>query len=192
MIKSAAVDVTATLKQAADDVLSKARFRHEAALAAYQAGVRGMATSGGTLPPDDADRLLAACQALDIPADRLALDVFQMQRHEAAAAEILAIEARNIERQEPIPRLQAAVEQETAAWLALKEDCDARLKAAQATLTAARKAAEAAHRVRLESSEPQQREMLSIADRCPHLFKPVDAERLRRIVRPESRHPLLG
>ena len=192
MSKPEMVDVAAALHQAAADVLTQARDRHAAHLAVYREGVRRMAATGGSLPPDEADKLLAACQTLDIPADAIEFDVARMAQHEAAAAEITAIEARNAQRQEPIPRLQAEFEKASAHWRAEKEECDLRLQAAQAAVTAARRALEKAHAVRMESSDPKRVEMLAIADRSPHLFKPVDAERLRRIIRPESRHSLLG
>ena len=192
MSKSDAVDIAAVLHQAAADVLSQARDRHSSDLAAYQAGIRGMAASGGTLPADEAQRLLAVCQSLAIPVSRLELDVLLIQRHEAALAEIAAIEARNVKRQEPIPRLQAEFEQASAYWRAEKEECDLRLQAAQAKVTAARRAVEKAHAARMEPSDHKQREKIAVEDQAPHLFLTVDAERLRRIVRPESRHSLLG
>lgn len=192
MSKPEMVDVAAALHQAAADVLTQARDRHAAILAVYREGVRRMAATGGSLPPDEADKLLAACQTLDIPADAIEFDVARMTQHEAAAAEITAIEARNTQRQEPIPRLQAEFEKASAHWRAEKEECDLRLQAAQAEVTAARRALEKAHAVRMESPDRKQLEMLAVEERCPHLFRSVDAEQLRRVVRPQPRHPLLG
>jgi len=171
--------------------MEAARSKYAADLATYRRGIRRAAETGGTLPPDETSLLLAACRSLDIPAARLEEDVVVIHNHSTLTAEAAAIEARNLDRHAPLPGLQAAFEQERAAWLTTKCECDARLQEAESRLNAARKALEEVQRCRMEPTEPTRLQLLQLEDRNRHLFGNVEPEELRRIMRPERRSVFL-
>jgi hypothetical protein len=180
------IDVAAAMRQAGTSVMEQAKAKFDADVVTYREGVRRMAESGGTLPPDEADVLLRACRDLDIPVERMEQDVVTVIRHGRAAEKIADILARNQTRGEHAARLERDLEVERQQWLAVKSECDQRLKAAEAKLEAARRAFEQASRAPDERADEPRAECRRLEDTAPHLFNSVEPEQLRRIMRPSA------
>ncbi len=185
--KTEVVDVAEAMRQADADVFAQARDKFTRDLEQYRVGVRLMAQRGGRLPPDEADRLLEACRSLGIPPDRLDADVMCFMEHDSLTASMEDIRVRNAARLEPIPRLEAELKVAQRDCSKVKEECEPRIQAAMDRVNDARRAVEAAQRVRLEASDREEREIMRVRDRAPHLFGPVEPDRLRRIVSPDRR-----
>lgn len=182
-----AVNVTEAMRQADADVFAQARDKFARDLEQYRAGVRLMAQHGGRLPPDEADRLLEACRSLGIPPDRLDVDVMHALEHDRLTGAMEDIAARNAARMEPIPRLEAELKAAQRECSKVREECEPRIQAAVDRVNDARRAVDAAQRVRLETTDREEREMMRVRDRAPHLFGPVEPDRLRRIISPDRR-----
>jgi hypothetical protein len=178
------VDVVDQLAAATTDVLREARAKYAEDLDAYRRGVTTMADTGGTLPPDEAERLLAACRALGIPAGRLAEDATVMLRHRRLTAEMDARLERNARHHEAVMVLKAKHDAESAEFVKVRTECDTRMKAAEAKLNEAHRAYAQADSVRSERVDQQQEDMRRLWNASPYLFEHVDPEALRRIVTP--------
>lgn len=187
MLKTAAVDVAATLRQSAADVLHQARATFAANLALYRDGCRRMAESGGTLSADEAADLLRVCRELDIPADRLESDWTAMLRHSRIEAVLADADRRNSEQAEKAARLQAKLDAEQQEWTAIRVECEQRIKAAQAKLDSVSREYQQAANFRPERLDEKREELLRLQDGSPHLFRDVEPEQLRRIVHPQIR-----
>jgi len=184
---SAAVDVTEAMRQADADVFAEARRKFARDLEQYRAGVILMSQRGGMLPPDEAARLLEACRSLGIPPERLDADVGHVLEHDGLTTRVEAIQVRNAARLEPIPRLEAELKAAQRECSKVREECEPRIQAAMKRVDDARRAAEAAQRVRLETTDREERDIMHVRDRAPHLFGPVEPAQLRRIVSPDRR-----
>lgn len=184
---SAAVDVTEAMRQADADVFAEARRKFARDLEQYRAGVILMSQRGGMLPPDEAARLLEACRSLGIPPERLDADVGHVLEHDGLTTRVEAIQVRNAARLEPIPRLEAELKAAQRDCSKVREECEPRIQAAIKRVDDARRAAEAAQRVRLETTDREERDIMHVRDRAPHLFGPVEPAQLRRIVSPDRR-----
>lgn len=184
---SSPVDVVDVMRQEDADVFAQARAKYADDLRAYQTGVRRLAAGGGKLPRDEADRLLEACRALDIPPAKMDADVGAILEHDQLAADIEGIQARNAAKVEPVPRLEAEVQAAHADYLRVRHECEALVNAADAKVTAARRALSEVQRVTMERTGDKERGMLKVQDRFPHLFTIVEPDRLRRIVSPDQR-----
>lgn len=184
---SGPVDVAAAMRAADTNVFTQAKERFDAALVTYREGIRRLAATGGTLPPDEAEVLLRAARDLEVPAERLDADMVTIMRHGRAASVIAEIDARNHEQGERAARLRAIHEDEKAKWLVVKRECDQRLAAALERYDAAQRQLDQAERQPMERADDQHAECRRHEDSAPHLFRSVDPDQLRRIVRPQSR-----
>lgn len=182
MTDTSVVDVLQKLESAGTDVLREARAKFADDLDAYRRGVAAMADTGGTLPPDEAERLLAACRALGIPPGRLANDATVIVRHRRLAAEMDARLERNARHHEAVAVLKAKYDAESAAFMKVKTECDTRLKAAEAKSSEAYRAYAQADAVRSERVDEQQEGIRQLRNASPYLFDAIDPEALRRIV----------
>jgi hypothetical protein len=187
MLRTNDVDVAEAMQRAAEDVLIQARDKHATDLATYREGVRRMAAGGGRLPPEEAERLLAACRSLGVPPERLSVDVGFVLQHDGLAAEMEAIRVRNAAKQEPIPRLEAEATEAGRHWSAVRNECEGRLREAESRLTQARLAVERALRVPMEKTDQKEREMRRVEGAAPHVFHDVEPGQLRRIIDPDRR-----
>jgi hypothetical protein len=174
--------------QAMHDVIARAEAAYENSTATYRRLVAAMADSGGTLPPDQSDELVAACQSLGIPPERLADDAATIASVKRLTAQIEEVQQRNTARLAPLPGLQAAHETAQAEWLRVSGECQQRMKAAQADAAEKRKAYETLLNSRNESHERHDRDLLQIRDLNPHLFGPVSRDKLKHAITPRSRH----
>lgn len=176
------VAVVDVMERAAQDVYAKARESFDADLAAYRAGVQAMAESGGTLPADKSDELLAICQRLGIDPARLASDMTAFISLRNINARIEAIQSRNDARREPLPQLQAAMEKASDEFVRVKVECDQKMKAVEATLNEARRRYKAVANQREERTDTQRAEVLELQNRNPHLFQNMTGDELRRFL----------
>jgi exonuclease VII small subunit len=180
--ESDAVDVAAMLQT---DVIGAVRERFAESLAAYQRGVAMLAESGsGTLPAAEADVVLAACRDLGVAADRLASDAAVLLRHRRLVEQMDERLERNARQYEDAMRLKAVADAEGLAFVQVKAECDARVRAADERVNEAHRAYAAAAAVRAERVDDLQDGMLRLRNAAPHLFGPVDRDTLRRIVSP--------
>ena len=183
-----AVAVVDAYGQAVQDVIARAEAAYEKSTATYRRLVAAMAESGGTLPPDQSDELVAVCQSLGIPPERLADDAMAIANTKRLAREIEEVQQRNTARLAPLPGLQAAYEAAQAEWMRVSEECQQRTKAAQAEVSEKRKAYETLLNSRNESHERHDRDLLQIRDLNPHLFGPVSRDRLKHALTPRARY----
>jgi len=181
------VDVTDVMRQDAADVFAQAREKYADELRTYQEGIRRLAAGEGKLPRDEADRLLEACRALDIPPSKMDDDIGVILEYDRLVADIASIHARNAAKVEPIPRLEAEVQAMQNAYMRVRHECEELLSTAEAKVTAARRALHDVQRVPLEKAEEKERGVLKIEDRSRHLFRLVEPEALKQIVRPDRR-----
>jgi hypothetical protein len=183
-----AVAVVDAYGQAVQDVVARAEAAYENSTATYRRLVAAMAESGGTLPPDQTDELVAACQALGIAPERLADDAMAVANANRLAREIEEVQQRNTARLAPLPGLQAAHEAAQAEWLRVSGECQQRMKAAQTDAAEKRKAYETLLNSRNESHERHDRDLLQIRDVNPHLFGPVSRDVLKHVLTPRGRY----
>jgi septal ring factor EnvC (AmiA/AmiB activator) len=179
-----AVAVVETFAQQMHDVREHAERKFRDDVQTYRAGVQAMAQTGGALPAADADKLLAAAQALGISPDRMADDSALFISISNIQQRIDAIDARNAERREPLARLQSEHAAAKAEWARVKPECDQRLAAAQAAVTKADRALAAVENQRDERADEEHAQIRSIHDRNPHLFGEVSVDGLRRFLAP--------
>ena len=180
---SKAAAVVDVMEQVTHDVHERAREAFARDLATYRAGCKAMAEHDGKLPEADAAELLAACERLGIDASRLADDHTAFIRLRNINARVAEIEARNIARREPLPRLAANLEEKRATFQRVNAECTARIKAADAELNAAQRAHDAAANLRDERSDNERAEIIQVQDRFPHLFRrEITPEELRRFL----------
>ncbi len=184
MPQAARVDVAAALQQSVADVLTQARAKHAADLATYREGVRGMAEAGGTLPPDQAERMLAAARDLGIPPGRLADDVSTMLRHSRVEAAIAEVFQHFAEQQAPLPKLKEDLDAATQRWLEVKTRCEQEMRAAEAELNTRQRAWEKVASLRPSRVDEQQTELVRLRNVSPYLFADCEPEMLRRMVQP--------
>lgn len=181
-----AVAVVETFTNAMQDVWQQAEQQFSDNLATYRAGVRAMAESGGTLPPGEANKLLAASQALGVSPERLADDAAVFIHIRSIEARIEAVNTRNAERKQPLPRLQQELEAAKAEWSQVRVECEQRLKAAQDAVTQKERAVSAIVGMRDERAEDEQAQVRTLHDRNPHLFGSITADQLRRMLAPAA------
>jgi hypothetical protein len=174
------VAVVDVVERATQDVFAKACESFDADLAAYRAGVQAMAESGGTLPADKADELLAICQRLGIDASRLASDSTVFIGLRNINARIEAVQARNAARLEPLPQLEQAMQEASDVFVRVKVECDQKMKAAEAKLNEARRQYEKIANQREERTDAERAEVLELQNRNAHLFYSMTADELRR------------
>lgn len=184
MPQAALVDVAAALQQSLSDVLTQARAKHAADLAAYREGVRGMADAGGSLPPEQAERLLAAARDLGIPPGRLADDATIMLRHARIEAAIEEVFQHYAEQQAPLPKLKEDLDAATQRWLEVKTRCEQEMRDAEAALNTKQRAWEEVASLRPARVDEQQTELLRLRNLSPYLFADCEPEMLRRMVQP--------
>lgn len=182
-----AVAVVDAYGHAVQDVIARAEAAYEKSTATYRRLVAAMAESGGTLPPDQSDELVAVCQSLGIAPERLADDAMAIANANRLTAEIEQTHQRNAARMAPLPGLQAEHEAAQAEWLRVSEECQERMRAAQADASEKRKAYEKLLNTRPESTERHERDLLHIRDMNPHLFGPVSREKLKHALTPRGR-----
>lgn len=182
MPQAARVDVAEALEVSLADVLTQAHEKHAADLAIYREGVRGMAEAGGTLPPAQAERLLAVCRDLGIPPARLAADATIMLRHSRHAAAIEAAMQRNAERDRMVTEAEAKVNAETPVFMKVRVECMGKIQAAEARLNEAQRGYSKAQSVRHERVDEQQSSMLQLENAAPYLFRDIEPEVLRRFM----------
>jgi limonene-1,2-epoxide hydrolase len=185
MPQAARVDVAEALEVSLADVLTQARDKHAADLATYREGVRGMAEAGGTLPPDQAERLLAAARNLGIPPARLAADATTMLRHSRHAAAIEAAMQRNAKQGQLVAEAKAKLDAETPLFVQVRVECMGKMKAAEARLNELQRDYSKAQAVRHERVDEQQSSMVQLENAAPHLFRDIEPEMLRRLLAPQ-------
>ena len=182
MPKVPTVDVAAALEEQMTDGLTEARQRHAVALAEYRDGLRRMNAAEGSLPPDEAERLLAAARDLGIPPKRLADDAATLLRHARVEAAIEQVFQHYAEQQAPLPELKADLDAATQRWLEVKTRCEGEMRDAEADLNARRQAWHAVASLRPARVDDQQTELVRLRNVSPYLFDDVEPEMLRRMV----------
>jgi hypothetical protein len=181
----AEVDAAANLQHSLADVAAQAQQRHADDLRAYREGIRRMAANEGRLPPDDAERLIAASRSLGISAKRIADDTSTMLHVSRVEAEIESIMANNVKRREPLEQLREDHSKAQETFTRVRVECEQKLKAAEADLTAKHRAVQAIENQRDERVDAQQATLLALRNSAVHLFSDVSPEALRRIVDPQ-------
>jgi hypothetical protein len=101
-------------------------------------------------------------------------------------ARIEAVNTRNAERKQPLPRLQQELEAAKAEWSQVRVECEQRLKAAQDAVTQKERAVSAIVGMRDERAEDEQAQVRTLHDRTPHLFGSITADQLRRMLAPAA------
>jgi len=183
-----AVAVVDAYGQAVQDVIARAEAAYENSTATYRRLVAAMAESGGTLPPDQTDELVAACQFLGVAPDRLAEDAAAVAEANRLNREIEEVQQRNTARLAPLPGLQAAHEAAQIEWLRVSEECQRQMKTAEDDAIAKRRAYESLLNSRNESTARRESDLLHIRDRNPHLFGPVSRDTLKHTLATRARY----
>ena len=179
-----AVAVVEKFTQSMHDVREHAERQHHELVQTYRRGVETMARTGGTLPPNEADALLAAARTLGISPDRMSDDAAVFMHIANLQSRIDAIEARNVERRAPLAQLQSNLDAARAEWARVKPECDRRLAEAQVAVTAADQALARVANQRDERADNEQQQIRQLRDRHPHLFATLTADEMRRYLAP--------
>jgi hypothetical protein len=180
------VAVVERFTQTMHDVHEHAERRFRDDVQTYRTGVQAMALTGGALPEADANKLLAAAQALGISPDRMADDSVLFISISNIQNRIDALDARNAERRSPLPQLQSTYDDARAVWAKVKSECDQRLAAAQATVTAAERALAKVANQRDERADNERQQIQQLRDRNPHLFATLTSDEMRRYLAPSQ------
>lgn len=185
------VAVVESFNRSMHDVREHAERQFQQQVQTYRRGVEAMGRTGGTLPPDEVDDLVAAATALGISPNRMADDAAVFISIANIQSRVEAIEARNAERRAPLPRLHATLDAAKEEWARVRVECEQRLAAAQAAVTAAERALAAVTNQRDERADDDLAQIRRLHERNPHLFGALSADELRRFLAPPQRMRVL-
>lgn len=180
----ATVDVVATLAGTIENVALHAEQENARQVETYKRLVTAMAESGGALPKDQADELLALCDALGVSPDRLSQDAATITMANRLQAAIDEIHKANAARLAPLPELEQQFREAHAEWLKVSQECRRKMDAAEKELNQRRQAFDKLQNSRGESTSYQERDLLKVTSANPHLFGTVTREQLLRIITP--------
>jgi len=180
------VAIVERLSRTLHDVHEHAERRFRDDVQTYRSGVQAMASAGGSLPEADAEKLLAATQSLGISPDRMVDDSTVFMSIANIQKRIDAIDARNAERQAPLPQLQSNYNEARTIWGKVKSECDQRLAAAQSAVTDAERALAKVANQRDERADDERQQIQQLRDRNPHLFATLTSDEMRRYLAPSQ------
>jgi hypothetical protein len=168
------------------NVVAMAAASFDRSLAEYRRLVITMAEHAGELPQEEAAQLIKVCETLGIPPDQLGEDAAVLANASGLERMIAEAQNRNASKRAPLPALEAAWRDAQEQWIKISDECQQRMRAAEADVHAKRRAYEKVLNTRDESTAAMETELMRTRDRRPHLFGPVSREVLAKIVKAVS------